>query len=66
MKVAVGKSMCRVGQNRTHTVYIRYFWLGNHRIYGVYIRIYTVLANPAYEKYKCIDIPYVKNINAPD
>jgi len=27
-------------------VYIRYFWLGNHQIYGVYIRIYTVLANP--------------------
>jgi hypothetical protein len=26
-------------------VYIRYFWLGN-QIYGVYICIYTVLANP--------------------
>jgi hypothetical protein len=29
-----------------YTVYIRYFWLGNHQIYGVFIRIYTVLANP--------------------
>ena len=36
----------RVGQNHIYTVYIRYFWLGNHQIYGVYIRIYTVLANP--------------------
>jgi predicted secreted protein len=32
-----------------YTVYIRYFWLGNHQIYGVYIRIYTVLANPTHE-----------------
>jgi len=40
-----------VGLARTiyiYTVYIRYFWLGNHQIYGVYIRIYTVLANPTY------------------
>ena len=29
-----------------YTLYIRYFWLGNHQIYGVYLRIYTVLANP--------------------
>ena len=39
-----------VGQNHIYiyiyTVYIRYFWLGNHQIYGVFIRIYTVLANP--------------------
>ena len=40
--------MCRVGQNHIHTAYIRYFWLENHQIYGVYIRIYTVLANPMY------------------
>ena len=25
-----------------YTVYIRYFWQGNHQIYGVYIRIYMV------------------------
>jgi len=31
------------------TIYIRCFWLGNHQIYGVYIRIYTVLANPSYD-----------------
>jgi hypothetical protein len=38
--------MCRVGQNHIYTVYIRYFWQGNHQIYD-YIRcIYTVLANP--------------------
>ena len=41
--------MSRVGQNHMYTVYIRYFWLGNHQIYGVYIRIYTVLANPTHE-----------------
>jgi len=29
-------------------VYIRCCWLGNHQIYGVYIRMYTVLANPEY------------------
>jgi len=40
--------MCRVGQNHIYTVYIRYFWLGNHQIYGVYIHVYTVLANPSY------------------
>jgi len=41
--------MNRVGQNHMYTVYIRYFWLENHQIYGVYTRIYTVLANPSYE-----------------
>jgi len=35
----------RVGQNHIYTVYIRCFWLGNHQTYGVYIRIYTFLAN---------------------
>jgi len=34
------------------TIYIRctydIFGLGNHHIYDVYIRIYTVLANPIY------------------
>jgi hypothetical protein len=36
----------RVGQNHIYTVYIRYFWLGNHQIYGHIRCIYTVLANP--------------------
>ena len=46
--------ICRVGQNHIYiyiyiySVYIRYFWLGNHQIYGVYICTYTVLANPTY------------------
>ena len=26
--------ICRVGQNHIYTVYIRYFWQGNHQIYG--------------------------------
>jgi len=40
--------MFRVGQNHIYTVYMRYFWQGNHQIYG-YIRcIYTVLANPTH------------------
>jgi len=38
----------RVGQNHIYTVYIQYFWQGNHQICGHIRRIYTVLANPAY------------------
>ena len=38
--------MSRVGQNHIYTVYIRYFWQGNHKIYGHIRCIYTVLANP--------------------
>jgi len=37
----------RVGQNHIRTVYIRYFWQGNHRIYGHIRCIYTVLVNPS-------------------
>ena len=49
----VRKISCRlhvyVGLARTiYTAYIRYFWLENHQIYGVYIRMYTVLANPTH------------------
>jgi len=40
--------MCRAGQNHIYTVYIRYFWQGNHQIYGHIRCIYTVLANPTY------------------
>jgi hypothetical protein len=50
--------MPRVGQNHTYTVYIRYFWLGNHQIYGVFIRIYTVLANPTEEPSRR-RVPYI-------
>jgi len=38
-----------VGLARTvylHTVYVRYFWQGNHQMYGHIQCIYTVLANP--------------------
>jgi len=38
--------ICRVGQNHIYTVYIRYYWQGNHEIYGHIRCIYTVLANP--------------------
>ena len=40
--------MHRVGQNHTHTVYTRHFWLGNHQIqsYAAYIK---VLANSRYK-----------------
>jgi len=31
-----------------YTVYVRYFWQGNHHIYGHIRCIYTVLANPSY------------------
>ena len=38
----------RVGQNHTYTVYIRYFWLGDHQMYGHIRCLYTVLANPSH------------------
>jgi len=37
--------MTRVGQNNIYTVYMRYFWKGNHHTYGHVRCIYTVLAN---------------------
>jgi len=40
--------MYRVGQNHICTVHIRYFWQGNHQIYGHIRCINTVLANPMY------------------
>jgi len=39
--------MCRVGQNRTYTVYVQCFWQGEHQMYGHIRRIYTVPANPS-------------------
>ena len=38
--------MCRVGQNHIYTVHTRFFWQGNHQIYGQIRCIYTILANP--------------------
>jgi hypothetical protein len=44
----------KVGQNHIYTVYIRYFWQGNHKIYGHIRCIYTVLANPTHIlRYRC-------------
>ena len=37
----------RVGQNHIYTVYIRYFWQGNYKMYCHIRCIYTVLANPS-------------------
>jgi len=45
-KKFVVRSIRRVGQNHIYTVYIRYFWQRNHRIYGHIRCIHTVLANP--------------------
>jgi len=39
----------RSGQNYIYTVCIRYFWQGNHQIYGHIRCIYTVLANPTHK-----------------
>ena len=39
---------CRVGQNHICTVCKRYFWQGNHQIYGHIRCKYTFLANPNY------------------
>jgi len=44
-----GIGISRVGQNHIYTVYIRYFWLGDHQTYGHIRCIYTVLANPTYQ-----------------
>ena len=41
--------MIRVGQNHIYTVYVRYFWQGNHQIYGHMRCIYTVLDNPTHD-----------------
>ena len=43
--------MNRVGQNRIYTVHITFIWLDITK-YTVYVRIYTVLANPSYEQPK--------------
>jgi hypothetical protein len=40
-------AMSWVGQNHTYTVCIRYFWQGDHQIYGHLRCIYTVWANPS-------------------
>jgi hypothetical protein len=40
--------MPRVGQDHIYTVYIRYLWQENCRIYGHIRCMYTVLANPSY------------------
>jgi len=52
-----GKLLCtrghtfRVGQINIYTVYTRYFWQGNHQVYGHVRCIYTVLANFTYFAY---------------
>jgi hypothetical protein len=38
--------MHQIGNRHKYTVYVRYFWQGNHQIYGHIRCIYTVLANP--------------------
>jgi hypothetical protein len=42
--------MTRVGQNPIYMVHIRYIWQGNHQIYGHIRCVYTVLANPIYDR----------------
>jgi len=43
----------RVGQNHIYTVYIWYFWQGNHQIYGHIRCKHTVLANPMHYTQGC-------------
>jgi hypothetical protein len=43
-------TITRVGQNHIYTVCIRYFWQGNHQIYGHIRCLYTVLANPNHNR----------------
>jgi len=42
------KHISRVGQNHLYTVYIRYFWQGNHQLYGHIRCIHTVLSSPTH------------------
>jgi hypothetical protein len=45
----LGEFLCQAGTiSRVGTVFLRYFWQSNHRIYGHIRCIYTVLANPSY------------------
>ena len=44
------RHITRVGQNHIYTVYIRYFWLGDHQIYGHIRCLHTVPANPTYTR----------------
>jgi hypothetical protein len=39
MQTCSSSQITRVGQNHVYTVYIRYFWQGNHHIYGVYVYV---------------------------
>jgi hypothetical protein len=48
LQTKMGGRIARVGQNHIYTVYIWYFWQGNHQIYGHIRCIYTVLANPTH------------------
>jgi hypothetical protein len=49
----LSRLISRVGQNHIYTVFVRYFWQGNHQIYGHIQCIYTILANPTYQS--CYD-----------
>ena len=40
----------RVGQNHIYTVYIQYFWQGNHQIYGHIRCIYRIWFWPTLQK----------------
>ena len=45
--VGFARCVARNGQNHIYTMYIRYFWLGNHRLYGhircIYIRFWPTI-----------------------
>jgi len=57
--------MSRVGQNHTYTVYIRFFWQGNHQIYGHIRCICTVLANPIHALLRCKDTHHAYRVIQP-
>ena len=51
--------ICRVGHNLTYTVYVRYFWQGNHQIYGHIRCIYGIFGREI-TKYMVIYGAYVR------
>jgi len=48
MCISPPELILRVGQDHIYTVYIRYFWQGNHQICGHIRCICTVLADPTH------------------
>ena len=45
--IGLARTKCN-GQNQIYPAYVRYFWQGNHQLYGHVRCVYTVLTNPSH------------------